>query len=403
MDTRLFLFDDARARSWDPFASTRPIGELRFGALLLRERVERVAGMPCTAHLAGAELSGWDESGAPAVGSLSGPTVDGMHLLWSSRAVPDLAASLPRQGPATFTVGGSVAGWCLPAGAPLPTEEALLDPDSLVVGDTVELEGEWLAWPWHLVERNAARLGADLAELHGADDAGELAGVERIGSHTLSLADGASVGPGVVIDTRAGSVRLDEATTVDGPARLTGPLHLGAGCSVFGGHLSRASVGPGCKLRGEVDTAVLLGFANKAHDGYLGHALVGRWVNLGAMTTNSDLKNNYRPVRMELSHGSEDTGLLKVGAFLADHVKTGIGTLLTTGAVIGVGSNVFGGGVIPKRVPAFSWGSADGSEPYRLDAFLEVARAAMGRRGHELTPGVAAVLTGVWDRTHAHR
>ena len=166
---------------------------------------------------------------------------------------------------------------------------------------------------------------------------------------------------------------------------------------VLGGSLSEVTIGPVCKIRGEVESSVILGYTNKAHDGFLGHAYLGRWVNLGAFTTNSDLKNNYGPVRMGSPGGPVDTGLMKVGCFLGDHVKTGIGTLLNTGTVVGAGSNIFGGGMPPTYVPPFSWGSGDDLTEFRLDKFLEVASGAMGRRGMELDEDMEAVLRRAWE------
>lgn len=168
--------------------------------------------------------------------------------------------------------------------------------------------------------------------------------------------------------------------------------------------MGHSSVGPVCRVRGEVDSSVLLGYANKAHDGYLGHAYIGRWVNLGASTTNSDLKNSYSAVRVPVSPTRiEDTGLLKVGCFLGDHVKTGIGTLINTGTVIGAGSNVFGGAMPPTRVPPFSWGSGEDLVPYRLDRFLDTAATAMGRRDMELDEAGRQLLTRAWEATRHER
>jgi len=160
-----------------------------------------------------------------------------------------------------------------------------------------------------------------------------------------------------------------------------------------------SSIGPVCVVRGEVSDSVLLGFVNKSHDGYIGHALIGRWVNLGAFTTNSDLKNNYGFVRVWTPLGDVDTGLLKVGCFLGDHVKTGIGTVISTGTVLGAGSNVFGGVMPPRAVPPFSWGEGERLGPHRLDKFLATAERAMARRGQSLTPGVRRVLETAWHET----
>lgn len=392
---RLYLVDDERASRWAPFAATRPVGELRFGAWLLRERVERATGLACAGYRAGAHLAGWDEPGAPPVLDPAGDTMpdpgEGL-VAWNSRAVP--GAPLPRLSaagaPTAYRVDGRVAAVAWPA-APPPDRDWLEAPDG---ASEIALAGEWLAWPWSLVDRNADRLAADLQNVEPSDLA---KGVSVIGEGTVSLHATAVIEPGVTVDTREGPVRLDEHVRVEGPGRLVGPLHLGAGTTVYGGSVGRSSIGPVCKVRGEVDGSVLLGFSNKAHDGYLGHALVGRWVNLGALTTNSDLKNSYSAVRVSLPHGSEDTGLLKVGVFLGDHVKTGIGTLLTTGAVVGAASNLFGGGTPPRVVAPFTWLGPEGPTPYRFEKFVEVARAAMARRGHALTDGVRSVLARTAD------
>ncbi|MEQ9569469.1 MAG: putative sugar nucleotidyl transferase [Longimicrobiales bacterium] len=401
-DPILVLFDDARARRWSPFAETRPVGELLFGALRLRERAEAASGRPCVAHLAGPGLEGWDEPGAPPCLAPSGVDADRPRLYWSSRAAALRLPALPVDAPATLESGGTVVGWSVPPGHPGPDADALADPERHRLGQTVEVEADLLAWPWSLIAGASRRLAADLDALHHADaDPGPIPGVHRLGDHGLALADGAVVGPGVVLDLRDGPIRLEAGVRVDGPARLTGPLHLGPGSVVFGGFLARVACGPVCKLRGEIADSVFVGYANKAHDGYLGHALVGRWVNLGANTTNSDLKNSYGNVRVELPHGRVDTDLMKVGVFLGDHVKTGIGTLLTTGGVVGAGSNVFGGGpAAPRHLPAFSWCGPDGVEPFRFDKFVEIAQAAMARRGMALTPGVEVVLRRLRTAVH---
>ena len=157
-----------------------------------------------------------------------------------------------------------------------------------------------------------------------------------------------------------------------------------------------------CNLRGEISASILLGWTNKAHDGYLGHSLVGSWVNLGAMTTNSDLKNNYGSVRVATVDGELDTGLLKLGVFLGDHVKTGIGTTLSAGTTVGVGTNLFGGGAPPKLVPPFHWGDGHELIPHRLDAFLQTAQRAMDRRSVSFPIEERAFLTRVWRRVHGN-
>ena len=172
---------------------------------------------------------------------------------------------------------------------------------------------------------------------------------------------------------------------------------------MLGGAVQNVSIGPVCKVRGEVASSVVLGYSNKAHDGYLGHSYVGKWVNLGAFTTNSDLKNNYSTVRVPTPGGLVDTGLMKVGCLIGDHAKTGIGTLLSTGSVVGAGSNLFGGLMCPRHVPPFTWGSCDTLEEYDLDRFLEAVERTMGRRDMPLAEGAHTLLINAWERTRSDR
>ena len=198
-------------------------------------------------------------------------------------------------------------------------------------------------------------------------------------------------------------MRLSENVYVKAPARLTGPLFVAEGTVILGGDVGTSSIGPHCRIRGEVSDSVILGYTNKAHDGHLGHAMLGRWVNLGAGTSNSDLKNNYGSVQMWTPDGVQDTGLMKVGCFLGDHVKTGIGTLLNTGTLVGAGSNIFGGGMPSTVVPPFSWGTAKDMRDYHMERFLKAADQAMGRRGQALTKGLRTILQDAWTDTAGRR
>ena len=396
--TNLYLFEDRRARRWAPFSLTRPAGELLFGCLTLRERAEHIFGMKCQGHLSRHALVGFDEPDSAPTISLDEISEGTRQIIISSRAAPDFQdIELPDE-PAWITVNGIPAGWVLPPGTEPPSELALRDP-SINPGysKVLELQGEIIEYPWTLLTQNPARIQTDIETLwpqHSVPDGSVL-----IGDGAVSLGSGAKVEPGVVFDTRHGPIRLAENTRVEGPARLTGPLFIGPESVIYGGRVGTSSIGPVCHLHGEVSDSVFIGFSNKSHSGYIGHSLVGRWVNLGAYTTNSDLKNNYGPVRVWTPEGYIDTGQIKVGCFLGDHVKTGIGMTLNTGTVVGAGSNLFGNVMPSSKVPAFSWGSGDHLARHRLPEFLATAKQVMARRKIELTPGVVKVLEKAWKRT----
>ncbi len=403
-DVALYLFDDLEARSWAPVALTRPAGELLFGTLLQRERAERFWGAECRGHVVGAELVGFEEAGAPPVTGLSDVRGDGPTVFFSSRAVPLYQEAPDLDEAATLVMDGAVVGWFLPDGAESITEEQLRNPDEAEIGGRIGLDGSVLAHSWDLVVQNNQQLLRDIrARFPTADPPAGREGLHIIGDGVVSLGESVVIEPQVVFDTTEGGIRLDDGVTVKAFTRLAGPAYAGPGTMLLGGSVSDVSIGPGCNVGGEVAHTIVLGNANKAHDGFLGHAYVGRWVNLGAGTTNSNLRNDYGTVRVQTAAGGVDTELFKLGCLIGDHVKTGIGTMLNTGTVVGAGSNLFGGMMPPSLVPPFSWGAGTDLVEYRLDKFLEVAERVMSRRGVELTDGMRALLGGAWERSRPDR
>jgi UDP-N-acetylglucosamine diphosphorylase/glucosamine-1-phosphate N-acetyltransferase len=244
----------------------------------------------------------------------------------------------------------------------------------------------------------------DVEALHGSGQRPTLPeGVYHWGEHPLVLGEGARLEPGCALDTSDGPIWIDRGATVRAFTRLVGPSYVGPGSTVLGGAVGPVAIGPVCRIRGEIAESVCLGYTNKQHDGHIGHAYLGRWVNLGAETTNSDLKNNYGAVRLWTPGGEADTGQVKMGCLLGDHVKTGIGLLLNTGTVVGAGSNLWGAILPPRFVPPFSWGSGPDLTEYRVDKFLEVAERAMARRDVVLSDSSRAQLRLAWERSRQWR
>ena len=381
MPARLFLYDDPVARGWLPFSLTRPAGELLFGTRTLRNRAERVWGLTCEGHLAGEAMLGFEEPGAPPCVTPEMIGTAGDKLLLCTRFACEGGGG-GFGAPTVLTASSEPVGAWIPEGTALPP--------SLLAGacprwPRASLEGMLLRSPWELMKANGDRIRADALGLPD-DDLPRHA--HRVGPGRVCVGEGTVIEPGVVFDTTNGPVILAAGARVQAPCRIAGPVYVGPGSAVLGGVLEDVSIGPVCKVRGEVESAVFLGFANKAHDGFLGHSVVGRWVNLGAMTTNSDLKNTYGTVRSRVGGRTIDTGMTKAGSLLGDHVRTGIGTLLNTGTVLGAGSSLFGGGMPPRDVPPFSWGGGGELAEYDIDRFLETAARVMARRGMKLTAGM---------------
>jgi UDP-N-acetylglucosamine diphosphorylase/glucosamine-1-phosphate N-acetyltransferase len=195
----------------------------------------------------------------------------------------------------------------------------------------------------------------------------------------------AQVAKGAYLDDALGPIVIDENVVVEPRSVVQGPSYIGKGSRVMGGLVREGcSLGPVCKVGGELEESIILGYSNKCHEGFIGHAYLGEWVNLGAMTTNSDLKNIYSPVKVTLNGTEIDTKSLKVGSFIGDHTKTGIGTLFNTGMVIGFCCNLYGGTLfLNKEISSFSWGTPDNLVDFKLDKAMQIAESAMSRRGLE--------------------
>jgi UDP-N-acetylglucosamine diphosphorylase / glucose-1-phosphate thymidylyltransferase / UDP-N-acetylgalactosamine diphosphorylase / glucosamine-1-phosphate N-acetyltransferase / galactosamine-1-phosphate N-acetyltransferase len=397
--SELFLYDDAVARGFEPFALTRPTCELRAGALLLRERWERSLGMRASAFVSSAHLASFDEPGGvhAAKGSLPANSI-----LVNSRCA---VALTPIDAADLWTCDGHVAAVKL--ARPLDVEELSNGKATLenvaqlgksAKRRTIEVEGRWIDHIWNFIGMLSSMLTDDIATLAvGAGRKGHLLGMIG-GPDSVFAEDGATVEPQVYFDTTAGPVLIRRGATVQAFTRISGPCVIGQESLVGGDKISGSSIGDTCKVHGEVSATIFLGHANKGHDGFVGHSYLGRWVNLGAGTTTSNLKNTYGTVQLWTPEGERDTGLQFLGTFLGDHAKTGIGTQLTTGTVIGAGANIYGSGTPPKVIPPFAWGERPPYSTYRMDKFIEVAARVMKRRHVELSPRQTKMLAAAFKK-----
>lgn len=398
----LYLYDDAIARCFEPFALTRPLGEMRAGVALIRARWEEAVGRPATATLVAEHLSAFEELGAPPVASGEGELPAGAIVV-NTRCVPSLGT---RASDGTvWRCEGHVAAVRLARATPLScfargevSLESLCDAGA----SAVDLSGRWLHSVWDFIALLPAQLREDVACLGPQLDC-------ALPEHAIVIGDpagifverGAVVEPAVCFDVSAGPVLVRGGATVRAFTRLVGPCAIASGSWVLGDRVAGSSIGEHCVVRGEMSETIVLGHSNKSHDGFVGHSYLGRWVNLGAGTITSNLKNTYGTVQLWTPRGMRDTGLVKLGSFIGDHVKLGIGTRLTTGSVIGAGSNLYGSSMPPKYVPPFSWGEGDDLSRYRLDKFLETAERAMERRGVALSASerrqLAAAHASSWE------
>jgi UDP-N-acetylglucosamine diphosphorylase/glucosamine-1-phosphate N-acetyltransferase len=389
----VYLYDDQCARTFEPFALTRPAGEMRAGALLVRERWERALGEQVAGYVTSPHLAGFDEPGAPRV------VADGVLPKGSWLANARFCPALDALGqPDEVMSGDKLAAVRLARDVRV---EELRDGTANIGSyayqsgtrhEVTPAAGWWMKEVWDYVGHLVPMLEADLPIL-GAALSNELpTGSVRVGTGSVFIEEGAVIEDAVCFDVSAGPVLIRSGAHIQAFTRLVGPLYVGKDCTLTTDKIAASSIGDVCKVHGEVSNTIFIGYANKGHDGFVGHSILGRWVNLGAGTITSNLKNTYGTVQLWTPDGIRETGLQFLGTLFGDHAKTGIGLKLTTGTVLGAGSNVYGAVMPPKAVAPFSWGEAGAFIDYRLDKFIDVARRMMSRRHVSLTDSSRAQL-----------
>lgn len=392
--SELYLYDDARARAFEPLALARPAAELRAGALLLRERWEGAYGRPAAGLVVAPHLRHFAESSAPPV--VTG-TLPAGAVLANARCAVALATAPDAD---AWVCAGRVAAVRLRQSLPADQmADGTLRLESLVAANArrEELQGRWIEEVWDLIGTLPDQLNADIPILGARAQALPASHGARTGGHAVFVETGAVVEPMVFFDVTAGPVLIREGATVQAFTRLVGPCVVGRASVVSTDRVATSSIGDSCRVHGELSNSILTGHSNKGHSGFVGHSYLGRWVNLGAGTTTSNLKNTYGTVSLWTPDGIRDTGLQFLGALIGDHAKTGIGVRLTTGSVVGAGANVYGGAVMPKVIEPFAWGELAPFGAYDPARFLVAAERMMQRRGVAMDDRMRAHLAAVHD------
>lgn len=346
MNEPLILFDDGQGR-WGPLTDCRRLRDWRCGPVALAERHARVLGRRLV------------DTAAPNVASNRAVY---LNERWTGERAEALRASID----------------ALPLGA------AIVDASGALLAartDGTEPQGssrrsDWpgpsvlMSRPWHLLEASKHLLAQELQ-------------VFGVGSQHVD--QGATIAEHVVLDTSRGQVYIGQGTRIAPFVVIEGPCFIGDDCLIkpFSHIRAHCIIGPGCTIGGEVKQCLFQGFANKAHAGYLGQAIVGEFVNLGADTNASNLKNTWGPVRVQLDQAApaEDTGLHKFGPIIGDFVQTAIGTRLPTGACIGTASCLAGSAIAPKHTPPMTFLTDFLIEAYDIDRCVAVARRIVASKG----------------------
>ncbi len=397
----VILFDDGY-QGLAPLTDLRASFELRTGALTTGERLQRQLGREFAAICVPTPLE-------PLIRFRYGEKInrlpdDGQAFVFLNGRLCGLSFDIPTQpGTGLTDQEGALIAACLSRAE----AEVLMQNPGQCPGVSYEKgDARMLRRPWDLIKSVGESLKQDVELLKGSCptyDPPQGKAISVIGDHPVLIGRDVVIHPNVVIDTTAGPVVLDDRAVVRSMSIMVGPAYVGKDSIICNHAHIRASttIGPSCKVGGEVNTCIFQGYANKSHSGFLGHSYVGEWVNLGADTVTSNLKNTYGDVRMRHTDGgpAESTGMQFLGTIFADHVKTAVGTRLMSGSCLGTGSMVAAAAFAPKYLPRFSFQTDGPPLKYELDKFLDVARRVMARRGLSPGPELEARITDLWRRS----
>jgi len=393
----IILFDDESREQMLPLSYTRPVAELRTGIFTIRERWEKLlkgsASYITSEYLSQRYTMHLEDDNIVINGAVmpNDRLVRLIEQLEPNEALMDegnlLAARLNRH---QFEN--------------LLRDEAIEEISGLELADTPFIH---LSYPWDLFLYLRATIEYDFHLITNGRTSQTLpANNTVIAGDNIFLEEGAQVSC-AILNAQSGPIYIGRNAHVMEGAIIRGPVTIGEGTTIkMGARIyGPTAIGPHCKIGGEVNESVILGYSNKAHDGYLGNSIIGEWCNLGAGTTVSNLKNNYSTVRMwdYSSRTMKDTGLQFLGLVMGDHSKAAIQSMFNTGTIVGVASNVFGEGFPPKFVPSFSWGGSSGLMTHRLDEAMTTARKVMARRDIEFSTEDENIFRKVFELSVMYR
>ncbi len=382
----IILFDDPLVRgNLLPFTFSRPVAEIRLGILTIKEKWELALGAKASFSTADYLSKRFPLKKA------------NVNLLINASILPD--ESLLKQ------ISALKNGDCLVAGSTTLAEiTSEKDLNNTGTGEKKKYAKEFLQIKnlWDIFSLNGKALIADFEALTKGRKSQKPDRTNQIlGAKNIFIEKGAKVSCSILnADTGPIYIGKDaevmEGSTIRGPFALCEHSTVKMGAKIYG----PTTIGPHSKVGGEINNSVIFGYSNKAHDGFLGNSVIGEWCNIGADSNNSNLKNNYAPVKLwhYPSKTFIDTGSQFCGLFMGDHSKCGINTMFNTGTVVGFSSNIFGAGFPRTYIPSFSWGGASGMIGYELDKAMETASLMMERRGLKLTSADKAIWKNIYEQ-----
>ena len=404
----IYVYENRQeALTLEPISQTRPAFDLRCGAFTFLERIQKLMPESSVVVFVREELAESTRERFPNVDVNPDSVTDALWLngtvFWRQEVIEKIRATKNT----LFYCGERLVGAYLSA----ENGQEWLKNGTPVNGlpnlslNSREISVDYATYLWDCVNLNARVIGMDSPFF----DIGTQKGIVDDGVHLLSSPDmvvgeGSRIKAGAILDADEGPIIVGENVTVLPGAYLQGPLVIGDNCLIKAGAkiYGNTTLGPGCKVGGEIVNSIFQSWSNKQHGGFIGDTYIGEWINLGAGTNNSDLKNNYSPAKVTVNGNVVNTGLRFVGLFMGDHSKTGINTMLNTGTSVGPASNIVGFGFPPRAIPPFSWVFNGKIGIYLFEKFIETASIVKERKGQSFSSVEERIYRRLFDDRSGH-
>ena len=387
----LILFDGKTREHLLPFTFTRPTSEIRVGILTIREKWEKHLETKVSFFTAGYLADKFKLKVESDNILVNGALCPNMRLLGK---IVEL-----KKGEGLYKGEELLA-------ARLNAEDVIDYETNIKTAIQFNSEINLIDRTWKIFKLNADELKRDFDLITSGRTSANISQTNTIIGNEIFVEDGVEV-EGAIINAATGPVYLGKGSKILEGSMIRNGLALGEhsvlkmGAKIYGA----TTIGPHCKVGGEVSNSVIFGYSNKGHDGYLGNSVLGEWCNIGADSNTSNLKNNYDQVRLwsYVQKGFERTGEQFCGLMMGDHSKCGINTMFNTGTVVGVSANIYGNGFPRNYIPSFSWGGPQGMQVYNINKALETAKRVMERRGIDLNDLEQAILNHIFEETTSFR
>ena len=380
----IYVFEDQDFLDFSPISLTRAVFDIRFGQSTFLERIIKVFPGHSVSLIVRDDLKELISERYPKLDVNPNHFEEGLwvsgSVIWTRESAKLLSAEntafMKNNKVVAAKLSSSNASRWISNGGPLKSK--------LINVQLKNIEVHQCNYLWDIIKFIKQTINDDASELNSINIA-DYPKTNLINPDKIFIKN-AKVMPGAMINAEKGSVIIEDKAVISGQTYIEGPVFIGANTSINPlTKIKNSIIGKKCKIGGEVESSIIQGYTNKAHEGHLGDSFLGEWINLGAGTSNSNLKNNYNSVKVSLNENLIDTNRVHIGCFIGDHVKTAIGTLINTGTVIGTASMISTYGFSPVNLPPFSWFINRNSEKMDFEKFVLTADKVKRRRKKNFT------------------